>query len=109
MESRHAGPQVDRPAIATVRLPKPVAWQYTTLPHKGACKMDGAKISIRLRLRSLCLRECPDVLAVETWLARLLTEPVVVEEVALAARARWGMEATVVGETATHGPLRVTA
>ena len=40
-----------------------------------------------------------------TALAELLSVPVIVEEVAVAARLKWGMTATAEGRTARHGPI----
>ena len=88
-----------------------VRWSYTTLPHRGRCRIDGAELRVRVRFHpGYDFHAVPDVLAIERWLKhRLADAPTTVEELALACADRWCMNATVKGRTATHGTITASA
>ena len=90
--------------MTKIQLTRPVAWSYDCVPRGGTCKVDGSALSLLLRLEGYT-DSPPDVLDVEAWFAEFSSSPLVVEELAVAASAKWAMTATALGRTATHGWL----
>jgi hypothetical protein len=96
-----------RDAVTLFEVGPMRAWRYTSKPHVGRCKVDGESLRLRVRVEYGRAATVPDVLHVERWLAGACRTPTTVEDVAAAAHAVFGGVVTAVGETATHGRIRV--
>lgn len=94
-----------------IELPRPVLWSYATLPHTGACRIDGRPLRLTLALASQGrTRRVPDVLSVEAWLSAHLERPTTAEEAALAASLAFPrMRATVTATSTHHGEITAEA
>jgi hypothetical protein len=85
-----------------------VHFDYQSLPAAGTCRLAGDVLRLTLQLTHFTAL-VPDVLSVEAWLKEMVKEPLIVEELAIAAAVRWQCPATVVGRTDTHGTLTAKA
>jgi len=88
--------------VTTKRLSR---WRYESLPRWGVCSLGKTDMRVRLSLSVDGGNIFPDVDEVEAWMAETMRQPTTAEYLAVAAAARWGADAEVLLEAATHGPI----
>lgn len=90
--------------MSEIKLTRKVKFLYECLPQSGTCRIAKDTLQLTLRLEGRTGAP-PDVLEVESWLTDYLKQPLVVEELAIAACEKWGLKATAEGRTDSHGLL----
>lgn len=93
--------------MAKIKLSRKVKFRYACKPACGTCKIAKDILQLQLVLSGRT-RTPPDVLDVEKWLNEYLKQPLIVEELAIAAHEKWKLRTEVTGTTDTHGELTAT-